>query len=127
MLVVIGTDCTGSCKSNYMYHTIMFIRYLKKKKINLCLFYFDILNNYISLTLTEKLVLESLNLSHLDEESTDQSTGDRVVLPCLFCNKSFDDKDDVQRHIVTEHKLVIADVNLISQFQRYMKGNFLSL
>jgi hypothetical protein len=56
-----------------------------------------------------------------------QSTGDRVVLPCLFCNKSFDDKDDVQRHIVTEHKLVIADVNLISQFQRYMKGNFLSL
>lgn len=68
----------------------------------------------------EKLVLESLNLSHLDEESTDQSTGDRVVLPCLFCNKSFDDKDDVQRHIVTEHKLVIADVNLISQFQRYL-------
>ena len=22
-LVVIGTDCTGSCKSNYQYHTIM--------------------------------------------------------------------------------------------------------
>jgi hypothetical protein len=23
ILVVIGTDCTGSCKSNYMYHMIM--------------------------------------------------------------------------------------------------------
>ncbi|XP_063401923.1 zinc finger protein 277-like isoform X2 [Mytilus trossulus] len=69
-------------------------------------------------TVAEKLVLECLSLSHIDGDSTELN--DRVVFSCLFCNQTFDEKDNVQRHLVKEHKLVIADVNLISHFQRYL-------
>lgn len=68
----------------------------------------------------EKLVLESLRLSHLDEEPLQFLKDEGVIFSCIFCDKTFDDKDDVQRHMVTEHRLVIADVLLISQFQRYL-------
>lgn len=70
--------------------------------------------------LSEKLVLECLSLSHIDGDPTELS--DRVVFSCLFCNQTFDEKDNVQRHLVKEHKLVIADVNLISHFQRYYEN-----
>ncbi|ESO90445.1 hypothetical protein LOTGIDRAFT_123167, partial [Lottia gigantea] len=43
--------------------------------------------------------------------------------PCLFCDEVYqitEKKDDLLAHLVVKHKFVIADVNLISNFRRYI-------
>ncbi|KAM4747743.1 zinc finger protein 277 [Rhinophrynus dorsalis] len=43
-------------------------------------------------------------------------------IPCIFCGQSYqeDEKDGLLKHMIIEHKLVIADVKLISNFRRYV-------
>ncbi|RVE71468.1 hypothetical protein OJAV_G00052200 [Oryzias javanicus] len=52
------------------------------------------------------------------------------LLVCLFCSESapLQQKDSLLKHLLLEHKLVIADVRLIADLPRYMlywKGRFL--
>lgn len=43
-----------------------------------------------------------------------------VYLPCMFCEQLYKEaeKDGLLKHMVIEHKLVIADVKLIANFRR---------
>ncbi|KAJ8002835.1 hypothetical protein DPEC_G00163100 [Dallia pectoralis] len=45
------------------------------------------------------------------------------VVTCMFCSHSnpLSEKDLILKHLVLEHKLVIADVKLIADFPRYMQ------
>ncbi|KAK6177340.1 hypothetical protein SNE40_015459 [Patella caerulea] len=75
---------------------------------------------------SEKPVLEALHLKDLNEpvfvQNNTGKMGDRCEQnPCLLCEEVMDKKDELLAHLVMEHKFVIADVNLISNFQRYIK------
>ena len=70
---------------------------------------------------SEKPVLEPLLLPSLQQDSSSGRTSPRTCLPCLMCVETFDittKKEDCLRHLLTSHKLVIADVNLIANFKR---------
>ncbi|KAM4676772.1 zinc finger protein 277 [Discoglossus pictus] len=43
-------------------------------------------------------------------------------MPCIFCEQSYLEqlKDELLKHMIIEHKLVIADVKLIASFRRYV-------
>ncbi|KAM8972055.1 zinc finger protein 277 [Pelodytes ibericus] len=43
------------------------------------------------------------------------------LVPCLFCEHCYEDKqrNELLKHLITEHKLVIADVKLIANLRRY--------
>ncbi|XP_027430226.1 zinc finger protein 277 isoform X3 [Zalophus californianus] len=43
-------------------------------------------------------------------------------VPCIFCEEHFpmDEQDKLLKHMIIEHKLVIADVKLVADFQRYI-------
>ncbi|OCT88992.1 hypothetical protein XELAEV_18017621mg [Xenopus laevis] len=49
------------------------------------------------------------------------SQGEQTV-PCIFCEQSYneDEKEGLLKHMIIEHKLVIADVKLIANFRRYV-------
>ena len=72
----------------------------------------------------EKPVLESLKLQPDTEEETHTTGAEcdtRVVCPCLLCDLEFDttlSNNDLLKHLVTEHKFVIADVNLVSDLKK---------
>ncbi|TRY54858.1 hypothetical protein DNTS_001812 [Danionella cerebrum] len=50
------------------------------------------------------------------------SSCDAPPVSCAFCSDSFPsfEKDELLKHMVLDHKLVIADVKLIADFPRYM-------
>uniref|UniRef100_A0A8C0MJ66 Zinc finger protein 277 n=2 Tax=Canis lupus familiaris TaxID=9615 RepID=A0A8C0MJ66_CANLF len=43
-------------------------------------------------------------------------------VPCIFCEEHFpmDEQDKLLKHMIIEHKMVIADVKLVADFQRYI-------
>ncbi|XP_072257621.1 zinc finger protein 277 isoform X2 [Pyxicephalus adspersus] len=47
---------------------------------------------------------------------------DAVFLPCIFCEQLYKEaeKDGLLKHMIIEHKLVIADVKLIANFKSYV-------
>lgn len=49
-----------------------------------------------------------------------QGTGSETLV-CLFCPESvpLQQKDDLLKHLLLEHKLVIADVRLIADLPKY--------
>ncbi|XP_040199747.1 zinc finger protein 277 [Rana temporaria] len=65
-------------------------------------------------------ILESLSFPESPGPITVPS--DAVYLPCMFCEQLYKEveKDGLLKHIVIEHKLVIADVKLIANFRSYV-------
>ncbi|EDM03342.1 similar to zinc finger protein 277 isoform 1, isoform CRA_b, partial [Rattus norvegicus] len=43
-------------------------------------------------------------------------------VPCIFCEEHFPmtEQDKLLKHMIIEHKIVIADVKLVADFQRYI-------
>ncbi|XP_063302955.1 zinc finger protein 277 isoform X2 [Pelobates fuscus] len=65
-------------------------------------------------------ILEPLSLP--ESPSAVTSAGNAVqVMPCLFCEQSYqtDQQNDLLKHLIMQHQLVIADVKLIANFKRY--------
>lgn len=69
---------------------------------------------------TKDCILESLSLP--ESLSADTNQVENVSLPCMFCEQSYKEekKDRLLKHMIIEHKLVIADVKLITDFRRYI-------
>lgn len=67
---------------------------------------------------TMDCILESLSLP--ESLSADSNPVENVSLPCIFCEQSYKEekKDRLLKHLIIEHKLVIADVKLITDFRR---------
>ncbi|XP_075065123.1 zinc finger protein 277 [Mixophyes fleayi] len=65
-------------------------------------------------------ILETLSLPESPVTASDPSDG--LFLPCMFCEQSYKEmeKDGLLKHMIIEHKLVIADVKLIANFRRYV-------
>ncbi|XP_069832260.1 zinc finger protein 277 [Dendropsophus ebraccatus] len=65
-------------------------------------------------------ILESLSLP--ESLSTDCTQVEDDSLPCMFCEQSYkeEEKDRLLKHMIIDHKLVIADVKLIANFKRYI-------
>ncbi|XP_004702638.1 zinc finger protein 277 isoform X1 [Echinops telfairi] len=65
-------------------------------------------------------ILESLSLPE-GPGGTTASEGSPSV-PCIFCEEHFPmaDQDKLLKHMIIEHKIVIADVKLVANFQRYI-------
>ncbi|KAM4553105.1 zinc finger protein 277 isoform 1-T1 [Fundulus diaphanus] len=82
----------------------------------------------------EEGILEPLTFPELEAESPNtpsllQHPGDELLV-CLFCSESVPllQRDTLLRHLLLDHKLVIADVKLIANLPRYMvywKGRLL--
>ncbi|KAG8439780.1 hypothetical protein GDO86_005809 [Hymenochirus boettgeri] len=45
-----------------------------------------------------------------------------LAVPCIFCEQLYkvEEKDGILKHMIIQHKLVIADVKLIANFRRYV-------
>lgn len=74
---------------------------------------------------SEQPVLETLRLLPVDSggESFDgESAGEFLsTCDCVLCNETFDlstGNDDLLRHLLLSHKLVIAEVHLIADLKR---------
>ncbi|KAE8615851.1 hypothetical protein XENTR_v10008639 [Xenopus tropicalis] len=65
-------------------------------------------------------ILEPLSLP--ESPSTVSTPQGEQTLPCIFCEQSYneDEKEGLLKHMIIEHKLVIADVKLIANFRRYI-------
>ncbi|XP_078272820.1 zinc finger protein 277 isoform X2 [Rhinoraja longicauda] len=65
-------------------------------------------------------ILEPLCLPETCPNAVQESTSS--LLPCIFCEECYpsEDKKDLLRHMILEHKLVISDVKLIGDFRRYI-------
>uniref|UniRef100_A0A667GE20 Zinc finger protein 277 n=1 Tax=Lynx canadensis TaxID=61383 RepID=A0A667GE20_LYNCA len=78
---------------------------------------------------------ESGSVSYVDSKdcileplSLPESPGGTTALegspsvPCIFCEEHFpmDEQDKLLKHMIIEHKMVIADVKLVADFQRYI-------
>ncbi|XP_021109831.1 zinc finger protein 277 isoform X2 [Heterocephalus glaber] len=65
-------------------------------------------------------ILEPLSLPESPGGST-TSVGSPSV-PCIFCEEHFPvaERDKLLKHMIIEHKIVIADVKLVADFQRYI-------
>ncbi|XP_075713202.1 zinc finger protein 277 [Rhinoderma darwinii] len=65
-------------------------------------------------------ILESLSLP--ESLGADSPQEENVPLPCMFCEESYkeEEKDGLLKHMIIDHKLVIADVKLIANFRRYI-------
>ncbi|XP_061578684.1 zinc finger protein 277 [Cololabis saira] len=82
----------------------------------------------------EGSILEPLCFPELSAEScslpSEHCSSAELLLLCLFCSESFPlvQKEQLLKHLVLEHKLVIADVKLIADLPKYVlywKGRFL--
>ena len=70
---------------------------------------------------SEKPVLEPLLLPNLEQDPSCGRTSPKSCIPCMMCAETFEittKKEDFLRHLLTAHRLVIADVNLIANFKR---------
>lgn len=72
-----------------------------------------------------KGVFQPVSISSIAREDN-HSDPQEDVLPCLLCNELFPmcengKKSPVLAHLLTQHKLVIADVDKIANFTSYMK------
>ena len=72
-------------------------------------------------SLSDKPVLEPLLLPGSEQGANCGRTSPKSSLPCLMCDETFDivsTKEELLRHLLTAHQLVIADVNLVANFRR---------
>nr|XP_033814251.1 zinc finger protein 277 isoform X2 [Geotrypetes seraphini] len=64
-------------------------------------------------------ILEPLSLPESPAGAAAMESSPSV--PCLFCDECFlEEQDKLLKHMIIEHKLVIADVKLIVDFRRYI-------
>ncbi|XP_021369204.1 zinc finger protein 277-like [Mizuhopecten yessoensis] len=77
--------------------------------------------------ISEQPVLESLNLLTLDNSEEDcgnkSSLSALYTCVCALCDEKFDIKDgnnDLLRHLLLSHKLVIAEVHYVADLKRYL-------
>ncbi|KTG32871.1 hypothetical protein cypCar_00003946 [Cyprinus carpio] len=76
-----------------------------------------------NLTAKQDCILEPLCFpEHLCGSASLTSSSDGRPVTCSLCSDSFpaSEKDQLLKHMVLDHKLVIADVKLIADFPRYM-------
>ncbi|KAB1276515.1 Zinc finger protein 277, partial [Camelus dromedarius] len=64
-------------------------------------------------------ILEPLSLPESPGGTTSLEGSPSV--PCIFCEEHFpvDEQDKLLKHMIIEHKIVIADVKLVADFQRF--------
>lgn len=62
----------------------------------------------------------------LNASITISSTDEGCMVCCVLCSHMapLSDKDQLLKHLLLEHKLVIADIRLIADFQKYNHKNF---
>ena len=80
-------------------------------------------NELFSLSEEEDSILEALCFPERPAPSTSTSSSrGREVVTCVLCADSctLSEKDRLLKHLVVEHKLVIADVKLIADFPKYV-------
>lgn len=67
---------------------------------------------------SEDCILESLSLPESPGGST--ALAGLPSVPCIFCEEHFPvaEQDKLLKHMIIEHKIVIADVKLVADFQR---------
>ncbi|XP_033100480.1 zinc finger protein 277-like isoform X2 [Anneissia japonica] len=73
---------------------------------------------------TDDVLLETLNLPEHQTTDTTTISSQRSAVTCLLCPLTFnidDDKNPLLKHLLDEHKLVIADVNLIGDLGGYIR------
>ncbi|XP_069759918.1 zinc finger protein 277 isoform X2 [Narcine bancroftii] len=65
-------------------------------------------------------ILEPLSLPEPIHKAVQDSTS--PLLPCIFCEECYpaEEKENLLKHMILEHKLVISDVKLIVDFRRYI-------
>ncbi|KAI2648328.1 Zinc finger protein 277 [Labeo rohita] len=76
-----------------------------------------------NLTAKQDCILEPLCFpEHLCGSASLASSSDGRPVTCALCSDSFpaSEKDQLLKHMVLDHKLVIADVKLIADFPRYI-------
>lgn len=66
-------------------------------------------------------ILESLSFPEQLVSTSSYEANKNVT--CILCSKStpLSEKNELLKHLVLEHKVVIADVRLIADFSRYPK------
>ncbi|KAM7323157.1 hypothetical protein ACRRTK_017263 [Alexandromys fortis] len=69
---------------------------------------------------SEDCILEPLSLPESPGGST--ALAGPPSVPCIFCEEHFPvaEQDKLLKHMIIEHKIVIADVKLVADFQRYI-------
>uniref|UniRef100_A0AC11APD8 Zinc finger protein 277 n=1 Tax=Ovis aries TaxID=9940 RepID=A0AC11APD8_SHEEP len=69
---------------------------------------------------TKDYILEPLSLPESPGGTTSLEGSPSV--PCIFCEEHFPvvEQDKLLKHMIIEHKIVIADVKLVADFQRYI-------
>lgn len=67
---------------------------------------------------SEDCILEPLSLPESPGGST--ALAGPPSVPCIFCEEHFPvaEQDKLLKHMIIEHKIVIADVKLVADFQR---------
>ncbi|XP_054427345.1 zinc finger protein 277 [Pteronotus mesoamericanus] len=65
-------------------------------------------------------ILEPLSLPESPGGSAELAGSPSV--PCIFCEEHFPaaEQDQLLKHMIIEHKMVIADIKLVADFQRYI-------
>ncbi|KAB0343115.1 hypothetical protein FD754_020041 [Muntiacus muntjak] len=71
-------------------------------------------------TYTKDYILEPLSLPESPGGTTSLEGSPSV--PCIFCEEHFPvvEQDKLLKHMIIEHKIVIADVKLVADFRRYI-------
>uniref|UniRef100_A0A8B9W609 Zinc finger protein 277 n=1 Tax=Bos mutus grunniens TaxID=30521 RepID=A0A8B9W609_BOSMU len=69
---------------------------------------------------TKDYILEPLSLPESPGGTTSLEGSPSV--PCIFCEEHFPvvEQDKLLKHMIIEHKIVIADVKLVADFRRYI-------
>lgn len=75
---------------------------------------------FFSLLDSKDCILEPLSLPGSPGGPTTAEGPSRV--PCIFCEEHVPvaEQDQLLKHMIIEHKMVIADVRLVADFQRYV-------
>lgn len=70
------------------------------------------------LTDSKDWILESLSLP--ERPGGTAALEGPPSVPCIFCEEHFPmtEQDKLLKHMIIEHKIVIADVKLVADFQR---------
>ncbi|KAM7121138.1 zinc finger protein 277 isoform 2-T2 [Molossus nigricans] len=65
-------------------------------------------------------ILDALSLP--DSPGGSRSSEEAPAVPCVFCEEHFPvaEQDQLLKHMIIEHKVVIADVKLVADFPRYI-------
>lgn len=80
--------------------------------------------NFVVFSGNKDCILEPLSLPETIPNAVQESTSS--LLPCIFCEECYpsEDKKDLLRHMILDHKLVISDVKLIVDFRRFDGSSF---